>query len=130
MAETDLEGALGKVCKAAFCEDNLARGINESCRAIETPYENNSRAVLCLLADDCDEKEYKNLITALCKTHGVPLHTVDQKKKLAIYSGLCRFDKEGAPKKIRKCSCLVLRRWPKGEEGLSNIVKQHFQLKN
>lgn len=131
MAEiNDLENALSKVCKASFCEDNLARGINECCRAIEATFEDKSRAVLCLLADDCEEAEYKKLITALCKTHGVPLHTIDQKKKLAVYAGLCRFDKEGQPKKVRKCSSLVIKRWPKGEEGQSNIVKQHFQLKN
>merc|ERR1712146_103451 len=125
MAElNDLTNALSKVCKAAFCEDNLARGINESCRAIETTYENNSRAVLCLLADDCDEKEYKKLVTALCKTHNVPLHTVENKKDLAIYAGLCRFDKDGQPKKVRKCSPLVIKRWPKGEDAQSNIVKQ------
>ncbi len=131
MAEvTELDSALAKVCKAAFCEDNLARGINEACRAIETPYEGNSRAVLTLLADDCDEANYKKLITALCKTYNVPLQTVDQKKKLAVYSGLCRFDKEGQPKKVRKCSTLVIKRWPKSEEAAVNIVKQHFQLKN
>ena len=131
MAElNDLDNALSKVCKAAFCEDNLARGINESCRAIETTFENNARAVLCLLADDCDEAEYKKLVTALCKTHGVPLHTVEAKKSLAVYSGLCRFDKEGQPKKVRKCSSLVIKRWPKSEEAQSNIVRQHFQLKN
>jgi small subunit ribosomal protein S12e len=131
MAElVDLENALSKVCKAAFCEDNLARGINETCRAIETTYENSARAVLCLLADDCDESEYKKLVTALCKTHGVALHTVEAKKSLAVYAGLCRFDKDGQPKKVRKCSSLVIKRWPKGEEANSNIVKQHFQLKN
>lgn len=131
MAElTDLENALSKVCKAAFCEDNLARGINESCRAIETVFENSSRAALCLLAEDCDDGKYKALITALCKTHQVPLQTIDEKKKLAVYAGLCRFDKEGQPKKIRKCSVLVIKRWPKGEDAQSNIVKQHFQLKN
>ena len=127
---TELETALAKVCKAAFCEDNLARGINETCRAIDTTYEGNTRAVLCLLADDCDEQNYKKLVTALCKTRIVALQTVDQKKKLAIYAGLCRFDAEGQPKKVRKCSSLVIKRWPKSEEAACNIIKQHFQLKN
>jgi len=131
MAEvSDLENALAKVCKAAFCEDNLARGINESCRAIENRYEGN-KAVLCLLADDCDEAQYKKLVTALCKTNGVALQTIDQKKKLAVYSGLCRFDKDGQPKKIvKKCSSLVIKKWPKTEEAAVSIVKQHFNIKN
>lgn len=130
MAETtDLEVALGKVCKAAFCEDNLARGINEAARAIESTHDKTAKSVLCLLADDCDNDNYKKLVTALCKTHNVPIHTVDQKKKLSIYSGLCRLDQRGEPKKIRKCSVLVVKKWPKTEEANVNIVKQHFQLK-
>lgn len=67
----DLANALTRVLKAAFCEDNLARGINESCRAIEATYENKGKAVLCLLAENCEDPNYKKLITALCKTENV-----------------------------------------------------------
>ena len=127
---SELDTALQKVCKAAFCEDNLARGINESARAIEGTYEGGARAVLCLLAEDCDEANYKKLVAALSKTHNVPLQTVDKKQKLAIYSGLCRFDAQNNPKKVRKCSSLVIKRWPKSEQAACDTVRQHFGLKN
>lgn len=127
---SELDNALQKVCKAAFCEDNLARGINESARAIEDEYEGGAKAVLCLLADNCEDANYKKLVGALCKTYSIPLQTVDDKKKLAIYSGLCRYDENNEPKKIRKCSTLVIKRWPKTEEAACNVVRQHFNLKN
>ena len=31
------------------------------------------QALLCILADNCDEPMYKKLVTALCQEHGIPL---------------------------------------------------------
>ena len=128
---TDLENSLSKVCKAAFCEENLARGLNESCQAIESTYEAGARAALCLLAADNKDAEYKKLITALCKTHNVPLQTVDTERKLAIFAGLCRFDKEGNAKKVsKKCGTIVIKRFPQAESAAVDAIKQHYNLKN
>lgn len=128
---TDLENALTKICKAAFCEENLARGLNESCQAIESTYENGARASLVLLATDNKDAEYKKLITALCKTYNVPLQQVDTERKLAIFAGLCRFDKDGNPKKVsKKCGVLVIKRFPQAEAAAVDTIKQHYNLKN
>lgn len=69
----DLNEALSAIVKAAWCENQLARGINESCRAIESWYDEdeNQKSALCILADDVGEDEYKKLIVALCNTEKV-----------------------------------------------------------
>lgn len=69
----DLNEALSNIVKAAWCENQLARGINESCRAIEAWYDDDEskKSALCILANDVAEDEYKKLIVALCNTEDV-----------------------------------------------------------
>lgn len=70
---TDLNEALASIVKAAWCDNQLARGINESCRAIESFYDEDeaNKSALCILANDVGEEEYKKLIVALCNTENV-----------------------------------------------------------
>ena len=72
---SDLNTALHKVLKAAFCQLNLARGINESCRAIEEYHngDQDNKSALCILANDVEVDGYKKLIVALCAEQKVPL---------------------------------------------------------
>lgn len=67
------------------------------------------QAALCILAESCDEPQYKKLITALCNEHQIPLIRVDSNKKLGEWSGLCKIDKEGKPRKVCGCSVVVIK---------------------
>lgn len=46
---------------------------------------NRRQAVLCVLAENCDEVSYKKLVQALCNEHQIPLVKVTKTTKL--YSG-------------------------------------------
>ncbi len=55
-----------EVLKAALIHDGLARGLHESAKALD-----KRQALLCVLADNCDEPMYKKLVQALCQEHQV-----------------------------------------------------------
>ena len=95
-------------------------------KSMTLPPFSRRQAVLCILAESCDEPQYKQLITALCSEHQIPLIRVDSSKKLGEWSGLCKIDKEGKPRKICGCSCVVIKTF--GEETPAlDIVKQHLR---
>lgn len=52
---------------------------------------------------------YKKLVQALCSEHQIPLVKVDSNKKLGEWSGLCKIDKTGNPRKVVGCSCVVIK---------------------
>jgi len=67
------------------------------------------QALLCVLAENCDEPMYKKLVQALCNEHNIPLLRVDNNKKLGEWSGLCKIDAQGKPRKVVGCSCVVVK---------------------
>lgn len=72
--ESTLNDALASVIKAAWCQNQLARGINESCRAIESFYnDENDKSALCILASDVSEGGYTKLIEALSNQNSVTI---------------------------------------------------------
>merc|ERR1719375_924137 len=86
------------------------------------------QALLCILAENCDEPMYKKLITALCMEHGIPLIKVDSNMKLGEWAGPCKIDREGKARKVVKCSSCVIRDW--GKEGPANDVLQEYLKAN
>ena len=64
----DINTAIQEVLKQALIADGLARGVREAAKALD-----KRQALLCILAENCDEPLYKKLITALCMEHGIPL---------------------------------------------------------
>eukprot|EP00891_Asterochloris_glomerata_P005421 jgi/Astpho2/5421/fgenesh1_pm.00076_%23_6_t len=117
----DLKSALKAVLKKAQAYDGLARGLHETTRAIE-----KQQAQLCILADDCDQPDYKKLIEALCSEKSVPLLTVEDRETLGAMSGLCKIDADGEPRKIGKCSSVVITDY--GEEGEAHtVLTQHLK---
>merc|ERR1712061_486296 len=117
----DINTAIQEVLKQALIADGLARGVREAAKALD-----KRQALLCILAENCDEPMYKKLITALCMEHGIPLIKVDSNMKLGEWSGLCKVDREGKARKVVKCSSCVIRDW--GKEGPANDVLQEYPM--
>ena len=42
------------------------------------------QALLCILAENCDEPMYKKLISALCMEHGIPLIKVSDQSDARV----------------------------------------------
>ena len=134
----DINTPIQEVLKQALITDGLARGVREAAKALD-----KRQALLCILAENCDEPMYKKLITALCMEHGIPLIKVtsppslslssartdigvqvDSNMKLGEWSGLCKIDREGKARKVVKCSSCVIRDW--GKEGPAHDVLQEY----
>ena len=124
MAEQFTESLLKLITTARY-EDNLAKGLHEATKTIESKFDNN-RAALCVLAEDCQEAKYKQLITALCKQNGVPLVKVENRVSLGEWVGLCKFDSTNTARKIRGCSCIVIKKFNEKDQADVDLVKQHI----
>merc|ERR1712243_418980 len=74
-APMDIQKAIQEVLKESLIHDGLARGLRETTKALD-----KRQAIACILAEDCDEQNYKTLIQALCMEHGIPLIKVDVKE--------------------------------------------------
>ena len=68
----DINEALRRVLKAALVADGLVRGIREAAKALD-----KRQAHLCVLATNCEEKEYIKLVEALCQEHNINLLKVN-----------------------------------------------------
>eukprot|EP01025_Chloroclados_australasicus_P034299 TRINITY_DN3508_c2_g1_i1.p1 TRINITY_DN3508_c2_g1~~TRINITY_DN3508_c2_g1_i1.p1 ORF type:complete len:148 (+),score=26.36 TRINITY_DN3508_c2_g1_i1:140-583(+) len=119
----DMTDALKTVLKKALVHDGLARGLHEACRAIE-----KEEAELCILADDCDQPDYKKLIEALCNEKNVSLITVPERMQLGELAGMCKLDSEGKAQKVVGCSCVVVTDYGDESEALS--VLQSYMKSN
>merc|ERR1712130_30333 len=118
----DVNQAVQLVLKKAVAHDGVARGLNETARALE-----KGQAQLAILADDCHQPDYKKLVEALCAENGTPLLSVPEAKQLGQWAGLCKIDSEGEARKVVGCSSVVITDYGEETEGLS--VLQEY-LKN
>jgi small subunit ribosomal protein S12e len=110
----DINTAVQVVLKKALAHDGLARGLHEAARAIE-----KGQGQLCILADDCNQPDYKKLIEALCAEQNVNLISVPENKQLGQWAGLCKIDPEGEARKVVGCSCAVVTDYGEETEGLA-----------
>ena len=80
----DVNQAVQQVLKKALAHDGIARGLNETARALE-----KGSAQLAILADDCNQPDYKKLVEALCAENNTPLLSVPEAKQLGQWAGVC-----------------------------------------
>ncbi|XP_014242200.1 40S ribosomal protein S12 [Cimex lectularius] len=120
---TDISTALQEVLKTALKHGVMVHGLHESAKALD-----KRQAALCVLAENCDEPTYKKLVQALCSEHQIPFLKVDSNKKLGEWTGLCKIDKTGKPRKIVGCSCVVIQEW--GEETPAlDFVREYIAMR-
>jgi len=118
---SDVNTALQEVLKTALIHDGVIHGIHEAAKALD-----KRRAVLCILAENCEEAAYKKLVSALCSEHQIPLVKVDNNKKLGEWSGLCKIDNTGKARKVVGCSCVVITDY--GEESPAlDVLKEYLK---
>lgn len=113
--------ALRRVLKAAMYRDKLAKGLHEACKALES-----RKPKVCVLAEDCSEQKYKDLITALCKENEIPLMLVPSGTDIGEWIGFVKENAATKAKKVRKCSCVVLKEYPFDDEP-AKALKDHLK---
>lgn len=110
-----------QVLKNALVHDGLARGLRECAKALD-----KRQAHLCVLVETCTEAEYIKLIEALCAEHKINLIKVGDAKVLGTWAGLCKIDREGNPRKVVGCSCVVVKEYGVESEGL-HVLMDYFK---
>ncbi len=120
-----LTESLKTLLNTARFEDNLAKGLHEVCKSLESNYK-GGRPALCILADNCQEQKYKDLVVALCKEKEVDLLKIEDRVALGEWVGLCQLDERGTARKIRGCSCVVIKEFSAQNASDIDIVKQHL----
>jgi small subunit ribosomal protein S12e len=116
--ELDPSSALKRVLRASLYADTLCRGLHETARAIES-----KKAKLVVLAEDCDEKLYKQLVQLLCKENDIPILLWPGKKELGEWVGLCKYDSNLNARKVRGCSSVAITDFPTNEEAALKIIR-------
>ncbi|XP_063932206.1 small ribosomal subunit protein eS12-like [Zophobas morio] len=99
--EMTRERALREVLKQALVKGGLVRGLKETVKALDS---NVKIVEFCILASDCDDKSYIQLVEALCRKNSIPLLREVDKLSLGEWCGLCKINIEGAAVKITSCS--------------------------
>jgi len=117
----DINTAIQEVLKQSLVADGLARGLRESVKSLD-----KRQALLCILAENCDEPMYKKLVTALCMEHSIPMIKVDSNMKLGEWTGLCKIDQEGKARKVVKCSGCVVRDWG-NQSSAHDVVMEYLK---
>ena len=78
-------------------------------------------ALLCVLAQDCNEAAYVTLITALCLEHSIPLMKVSSAKQLGEWAGLRKLDREGTARKVVAASSVAIKSYGEDSEYLAYL---------
>lgn len=119
----DVHTALQEVLKIALVHNGLARGIHEAAKAL-----GKRQAHLCVLASNCDKPMYIKLVETLCAEHQINLIKVDDNKKLGEWVGLCKTGRNGKPRKVIGCSCVVVKDYGK-ESQAKNVIEEYLKCK-
>ena len=103
---------------------NVAKGIKCTVKAIL-----KGKARLVFLADDCENKDYKNLITGLCKKHNVKLEAVPQRESIGKALGLAHILADGTVKRQLGCGACAIIKYGSVETQELDDFRQAFDPK-
>merc|ERR1719367_921274 len=112
----NITDAIKSGIKKSQANDGLVKGLNEVCKALD-----RKQAILCVLAQDCDDPKYKKLVSALAKSSNIPLIEVEHRNELGEWLGHCKYDIEGQPKKVKGTSSIAIRDYGEETEALSFV---------
>eukprot|EP01083_Nonionella_stella_P115798 343669_1 len=115
----DADEALRIVLKKALEVNGVVRGLSETARTLD-----KGAAHLCVLAEDCEEPAYTNLITALATEHNISLIRVPERKTLGEYAGLVKYDKDKNVKKIIGTSSVAITNFGEQTKALTRVIDQ------
>jgi len=101
-----LEKAIQRQLQLSLTQEGLSRGLREVVKAIES-----SAAKACILASDCQNKEYQQLVIALCKNKQIGLIEVPSRKELGLWCGLGKMEEDGKVGKVVGCSSCTINEW-------------------
>ncbi len=121
--EKTIETELPKVIQKSQINDGLVHGLNEVVKALD-----RKEAQLCLLADNCEESKYKELVEAFCAQNNIPLIHVSERNKLGEWLGIFKRDEEGNIRKLRGVSSLAIKDFGESSSALEyvlNYAREH-----
>uniref|UniRef100_A0A2K6F092 40S ribosomal protein S12 n=1 Tax=Propithecus coquereli TaxID=379532 RepID=A0A2K6F092_PROCO len=115
--------ALQEVLKTALIHDGLAHGICEAAKASDKCHTH-----LCVIVCNYVEPTHVKSVEDPCAEHQINLIKVDDNKKLGEWVGLCKIDREGKPRKVVGCSCVVVKDYGK-ESQAKDVIEEYFKCK-
>ncbi len=127
----DRETAIQKALKVALTRGTVVKGISEVLKALEA-----KKVKVVFLAENCDNDQYKETITALAKEHKVPVLMVDTWENLKDYCRLGLLSstiKEIAEKKNKeakikpRCSSAAILDWGEETDAKKYLEEKEFK---
>merc|ERR1712038_50587 len=113
----NITDAIKSVIKKSQANDGLVKGLNEVCKALD-----RKQAILCVLAQDCDDPKYKKLVTALAKSSNIPLIEVEHRNDIGTWLGHCKYDKDGEARKVKGTSSVAIKSYGEETDALSFVL--------
>ena len=116
--ERSIDTELPKVIAKSQINDGLVHGLNEVIKALD-----RKEAQLCLLAEDCEEDKYKNLVKAFCAQNNIRLLMVEKRNSLGEWLGYFKKDEEGKIRKLRGISSCAIKDYGESTAALEFVLK-------
>merc|ERR1711934_648286 len=113
----NITDAIKSVIKKSQANDGLVKGLNEVCKCLD-----RKQAILCVLAEDCNDPKYKKLVDALAKASNVPLIEVESRDELGEWLGHCKYDIEGKARRVKGTSSVAITNYGEETEALSFVL--------
>ena len=130
-APLNKETAIQKALKVALTRGAVVKGISEVLKALEA-----QKVKVVFIAENCDNDQYKETITALAKEKKVPVITVDTWENLKDYCHLGLLsstikeiaEKKGKEGKIKpRCSSAAILDWGEETDAKKYIEEKEFK---